>query len=73
MHAPNTTSALVLALLYTLFPTTNNDSTNANVNVTMSLLLIQIAVSAANTNGYTEISLNGLQMRLGDKLQITFE
>ena len=42
-------------------------------NIKASLNNQDIAVSAANTNGYTEISLNGLQMRLGDKLQITFE
>ena len=42
-------------------------------NIKASLNNKNIVVSATNTSGYTEIALNGLQMRSGDKLQITFE
>ena len=45
---------------------------NANI-VKASVNGKVIPASLTNTNGYTEVSLNGLQICANDKLQIDFE
>lgn len=58
--------------ILTNYKVTLPEGMNANI-VKASVNGKVIPASLTNTNGYTEVSLNGLQICANDKLQIDFE